>query len=274
MRGIAKFFGNCLLAGVLAAGAWAVPPIINYQGAVVDMNGVPVDGMMQLYFNMWDDSVSGNLLWSEVHASVQVKDGLFDVLLGSFNPIPRSVFDMDSVWLEVGQDYSVPMYPRHRIATVAYAFRSAFSDTAGVALSGGGVNYALGYTVALSGGDFTTVGAAVAGISGGVGPYLIRVMPGWYTEPDITIPSNVTLQGAGKDCCFLACAGVVSMSQPSTKIAGFDIQTNDPAGINITAADITLCDNRIQNAMGDGVTISGPGLNTIVHDCRIHDCDG
>ncbi|MFH1009741.1 MAG: hypothetical protein V1784_00725, partial [bacterium] len=240
MRNIVKILCIYLFFGAFAASAWAVPPMINYQGAIVDSNGVPLNGTFTARFRLWDDSVSTsgvNLLWVETQG-VLATDGLFDVLLGKVTPIPRTVFDNASVWLEVEVSGHPAMVPRQRIATVAYAFRSAFSDTAAVALSGGGVNYALVYTVALSGGDFTTVGAAIAGIPGGVGPYLIRVMPGWYTEPDITIPSNVTLQGAGKDCCFLACAGVINMSQPSAKIAGFDIQTNDPAGINITAADI------------------------------------
>jgi len=207
MKILTKFIAISLLAGALTAGAWAVPPMINYQGAVVDLNGVPVDGMMQLYFNMWDDSVSGNLLWSEVHASVQVRDGLFDVLLGSFNPIPRSVFDMDSVWLEVGQDYSVPMYPRHQIATVAYAFHAAYADTSGVALSSPPPGYAGVYTVAMSGGDFTSVRAAILAIPPGQ-RWLVRVMPGFYIEPPmqpLTIPQNVTLRGAGRESCRLDC---------------------------------------------------------------------
>jgi parallel beta-helix repeat protein len=248
--------------------------MINYQGAVVDLNGVPVDGMMQLYFNMWDDSVLGNLLWNEVHASVQVRDGLFDVLLGSVSPIPRSVFDMDSVWLEVGQDYSIPMYPRHRIATVAYAFHSAYADTAGVALAGGPPQYALVYTVAQSGGNFTSVAAAIAAIPGGIGPYLIRVMPGVYMELGLSIPANVTLRGAGRDCCILdlsMISAAIAMSQPSATIEGFDIRA---MSIDITAMDITLCDNDITNPLADGIQIRGVEVNAVVHDCRIHDCQG
>ncbi len=207
MRIFAKFIGIFLLGWASATGAWAVPPMINYQGAVVDLNGVPVDGMMQLYFNMWDDSVLGNLLWSEVHASVPVREGLFDVLLGSYNPIPRSVFNMDSVWLEVGQDYSVPMYPRHQIATVAYAFHSAYADTSGVALSAPPPGYAGVYTVAMWGGNFTSVRAAILAIPPGE-RWLVRVMPGYYIEPPmqpLTLPQNVTLQGAGRESCRMDC---------------------------------------------------------------------
>jgi parallel beta-helix repeat protein len=273
MRNIAKILCICLSFGAFAVVAWAVPPMINYQGAIVDSNGIPLNGTITLRFSMWDDSVAGTYLWIE-QQDVLVIDGLFDVELGRATPISRTVFDNDSLWLQVQAQGHPAMLPRQRIATVAYAFRSAYADTAAVALSGAGVNYALVYTVALSGGDFGSISDAIAHITGGVGPYLIRVMPGAYAEPDLLIPSNVTLQGAGKDCCFLACAGTISMSQPSAKIAGFDIQTNDPAGINITAADITLGDNSIQNAIGDGVIISGIGLNTIIHDCKIHDCDG
>jgi hypothetical protein len=206
MRHMVKIVGICLVIGIFAAGAWAVPRMINYQGAMVDTNGVPMEGVLQLYFNMWDDSVLGNFLWSEVQ-DVQFTDGLFDVLLGRYNPIPRSVFDEDSVWLEVGHDWMPPMVPRHRIATVAYAFHSAYADTAGVALAAPPPGYAGVYTVAMSGGNFTSVRAAILAIPPGQ-RWLVRVMPGFYVEPPtqpLTIPQNVTLRGAGRESCRLDC---------------------------------------------------------------------
>lgn len=260
--------------GMFAASAWAIPPVINYQGAMVDDNGVPADGDFSITFRMWDDSTGGTLLWSEIQGTVEINDGLFDVLLGSVNPLNRQVFDNDSVWLELQVDPNPAMTPRQRIATVAYAFHAAFADTAAVALSGGGVSYALVYTVALSGGDFTSVAAALSAIPGATGPYLIRVMPGTYNEPDLSIPINVTLQGAGRDCCFLVVDGVITMNQPFAMIAGFDIQTNDPSGIDIRSGDITIADNTIANLMGDGISITNSNQNIIIHDCKIQYCDG
>ncbi len=201
-----------------------------------------------------------------------VTDGLFDVLLGRVSPVPRTVFDNDSLWLQIQAMGNPAMVPRQRIATVPYAFRSGYADTAAVALSGGGVNYALVYTVAQSGGDFTSVAAALAAIPGGVGPYLIRVMPGIYPEPGLSIPANVTLRGAGRDCCILdltMISAAVAMSESSATIEGFDIRA---MGIDITAMDITLCDNDITNPLADGIQIRGVEVNAVVHDCRIHDC--
>ncbi len=62
MTVMAKFVGFCLMTGLIAAAALAVPPMINYQGAIVDSNGVPLNGTVTLRFSMWDDSVSGTYL--------------------------------------------------------------------------------------------------------------------------------------------------------------------------------------------------------------------
>lgn len=262
----------CFLSGIFVASAWAVPSMINYQGAMVDSDGVPADGIFSITFSMWDDPASGNLLWNETQATVEIIDGLFDVMLGSVNPITRQVFDDDSVWLEVQIGANPAMDPRQRIATVAYAFHAAYADTALVALSGGGggVSYALVYTVAQSGGDYNSVAAAIAAIPGMTGPYLIRVMPGTYTEPALAIPNNVTLRGAGRDCTFLIINAGIAVNQPNVMITGFAIE----AKISISVTDVTLSDNDITNPSGNAIDISGGGMKPIIHDCKIHGCEG
>jgi len=62
-----------------------------------------------------------------------------------------------------------------------------------------GVNYAQVFTVALAGGDFTTITAALAACAGASpgNPYLIRVMPGTYAENIICL-NYVHMKGSGK----------------------------------------------------------------------------
>ncbi len=278
MTSLAKVIGVCLLVGALSTAAWAIPPMINYQGAMVDTSGVPVDSTLSITFRMWNDPVSvlpGDLLWNETQPVVVITDGLFNVLLGSVNNIPLSVFDDDSVWLEVQVGLNPAMTPRQRIASVAYAFHAWYADTAGVALIGPGVSYARVYTVAEAGGDFTSVAAAIAAIPFPGPPYLIRVMAGTYNEPAFTIPGNVTLRGAGRDCTFLVVNGSITMNQQSAMITGFYIRTSTSAvgGIDVTAEGITICDNSITNPIGDGITISGD-WKTIIHDNKIRNCEG
>ncbi|MBU1706944.1 right-handed parallel beta-helix repeat-containing protein [bacterium] len=273
MNTVLKIIGLFLVIGIYAISAWAIPSMMNYQGAMVDSNGVPANGIFSITFSIWDDpflTSPVNRLWSETQGSVEITDGLFDVLLGSVNPITRQVFDNDSVWLEVKVGANPAMAPRQRIATVAYAFHAAFADTAAVVLGGGGVSYALVYTVAQSGGDYTSVAAAITAIPGSTGPYLIRVMPGTYNEPAFSIPNNVTLRGAGRDCTFLIVNAGITMNQPNAMLTGFTIESR----VVISAADITVSDNDITNPQGDAITIDGGGIKPIIHDCKIHNCEG
>jgi hypothetical protein len=118
----------------------------------------------------------------------------------------------------------------------------------------GGVNYAQVFTVAQTGGDFTTINAA---LNACVNPsssntYLIRVMPGTYNET-ITCNSFVRLQGAGKYVCFIT--GTVTGADSCT-IDGFNIGS----GILCPGTSPTITNNLITNPGGDGVLVTNAGI--------------
>src|SRR5574341_112227 len=108
---------------IFSIAAADVPPLINFQCKLTDTLGFSVeDSNYQLSFSIWDSSTSGIQKWSE-NQTVTVKGGLFNVLLGSINPIPDTVFNSPSRWLAVKSGLNEVM-PRQRFVSVAYAMRS------------------------------------------------------------------------------------------------------------------------------------------------------
>jgi len=109
----------------------SVPPMISYQGKLMQPTGAPVtDGTYSMRFAIYDVPTDGTALWSEPNPAVQVKAGLFSVLLGSVVNMPGNIFDgADRFFgIKVGSDDE--MTPRQRIGSVA------FSQVAGTVTDG------------------------------------------------------------------------------------------------------------------------------------------
>jgi len=108
----------------------AVPSMINYQGKLLKPDGTPVaDGTYAMTFALYDQPTGGVALWSEVNPSVQVKKGLFSVLLGSLRHLPDNLFDGTPLYFGTTVGADPEMTPRQQIATVAFAFKAAVADT-------------------------------------------------------------------------------------------------------------------------------------------------
>jgi parallel beta-helix repeat protein len=130
----------------------------------------------------------------------------------------------------------------------------------------GAGNYAKVLHVAQSGGDFTTINAALAAC---VNPnpnntYLISVMPGTYNE-SVNCSSFVRLQGAGKHVCSIT--GSVVAAHNCT-IDGFHISK----GIMCSGTSPTITNNIIMNDQGDGIFITQGGRPWIKEN-EIVDCN-
>jgi hypothetical protein len=154
---------------------------IPYPGRLAGDDGsAVVDGAYDFSFALYDASIGGNRLWSEVQVSVVVRDGGFVVSLGSVEALPAALVEGD-VWLEVAvrgptEDAFTAMSPRQQLRTAYPAPAAAPGQAApcphdhwGESWSGTGVGLMLddtsaGHTVMIPG-----VLAAVFGDSGAWG---------------------------------------------------------------------------------------------------------
>lgn len=107
-----------------------VPDSINYQGKLTTALGGCLNDTVQMTFTIYADAFGTTAEWSETQTQVEVKDGIFNVLLGSVNPLPASIFDGSAKYLGVQVESDPEMSPLKPMVTTAYAFHSATADSA------------------------------------------------------------------------------------------------------------------------------------------------
>jgi hypothetical protein len=118
---------------IVAKAEKGTPHEINYQGWLGDATDtVGVTSNLAMTFRLYGAETVGTELWSEAHISVPVDKGIFNVILGSVNPILSNVFTGAPLWLET-QVATDTLSPRKKLVSVGYAIRSVYSDTAGYA---------------------------------------------------------------------------------------------------------------------------------------------
>jgi len=160
MRAIA--FVILLSVMLFAATALAdVPGQISYQGTLTDDSDVALDTTVAMIFTIYYDSTGAASIWTETQPAVEVTSGIFNVLLGSVNPLSEGLFGgSPSRWLGVQVGGDPELVPRQRIVTVAHAFHAAVAETADYALSAS----------AASDGDWTISGSDIySAVAGNVG---------------------------------------------------------------------------------------------------------
>ena len=118
------------------------PRLLNYQG-VLNQNGTPANGTFIIRFAIYSAPTGGTPLYSETQ-TVNVSDGVFNVLVGSVNPLPETLFTSGGdryLGIKVGNDSE--MTPRFRLSSVAYAFSAAHAAVADSVRSGTGDGHSL-----------------------------------------------------------------------------------------------------------------------------------
>jgi hypothetical protein len=101
-----------------------VPQMINYSGKLTTAQGNLLNGPYNMTFSIYDDSIGGNLLWTETQSGALVENGVFSVLLGNLNPIPFDIWGNGPRYLGVTIGTGPEMTPRKPMVSVPYAQRS------------------------------------------------------------------------------------------------------------------------------------------------------
>jgi hypothetical protein len=107
-----------------------VPDSINYQGKLTTASGGCLNDTVQMTFTIYGDESGTIWEWGETQTQVEVKEGIFNVLLGSVNPLSASIFDGTAKYLGVQVESDPEMSPLKPIISVAYAYRSNEADSA------------------------------------------------------------------------------------------------------------------------------------------------
>lgn len=287
--------GAVLAVATMAGALWAstlsshyVPETVNYQGYLTDSGGDPISGTVTLNFSIWDASSGGSSVWNETHTGVSVVGGYFSVLLGSEGtPLGPDYFKGTPRYLQVTYDGTT--FPRQVFASVPYALVSHYAVEAGEAISStyaytatyamssgsssgsSGVEWENVVVVAKSGGDYDTIGAALAAISpSSSSRYLVLVMPGVYTE-QVTIPGYVHVKGAGTHTTVIssASAGQNGSAASSTVTMEANSHLSDIGVYNTYANTASNNDDNIT-----GIRIATGNENTVLRNVRVRNVDG
>lgn len=131
-------FGFALISGLLfanRAGALTLfapvavsTQVMPYQGRLAAAGGLPLTGSYAMTFALYDVASAGVPLWTETWSgpnSVTVRDGLFNVALGSLLAIPQSaIANRANVWLGITVGSDAEMSPRVQLGSVPFAVQA------------------------------------------------------------------------------------------------------------------------------------------------------
>lgn len=143
LRSLLPTPGNVLFTGLVigglfwVGGAGAMPFLpqtanstntVAYQGRLADASGNPITATTPMVFRLYNAATGGTPLWEENWTgpnSVQVSDGLFNVMLGSLTQIPQSVVTGNSnLWLGITVNADNEMQPRVQLGIVPFAVQA------------------------------------------------------------------------------------------------------------------------------------------------------
>ncbi|CAG0989121.1 hypothetical protein ANRL4_02355 [Anaerolineae bacterium] len=101
---------------------------IAYQGRLADAGGAPLTGTYSMIFRLYNVATGGTPLWTEQWIgpnSVQVSDGLFNVMLGSMTLVSQTIITgNNNLWLGITVGTDDEMLPRVQLGNVPYAVQA------------------------------------------------------------------------------------------------------------------------------------------------------
>ena len=123
-----------LMIIMMSMAAWAVPGLVNYQGKLTGVDGMPLGGSYDMRFYIYDAGIGGSSLWNETQ-TVQVNAGIYEVKLGNVTTFPDDLFNGDIRYLEIiinnpGSSAWETLSPRQRLTSVPFAIEAAYAGDA------------------------------------------------------------------------------------------------------------------------------------------------
>jgi hypothetical protein len=194
--------------------ATALGTAITYQGQLKDGSGNAISATCDFTFNLWDALSGGAQVGAPLdQTGVVVSGGLFTVQLD----FGASAFSGSARWLEIAvkcasDSVFTTLTPRQPLTAAPYSLYSLNSDQLdGLHAAAFQQHYASVVVVAKSGGDFSTISAALASITSAsaANPYLVYVAPGVYTE-QVSMKPYVDIQGSGEQATRISFHGSAS----------------------------------------------------------------
>ncbi|MFC1683513.1 hypothetical protein ACFL0G_04850 [Candidatus Zixiibacteriota bacterium] len=211
----------------------AMPNTLSYQGYLIDAyDSLAVTAMLAMTFQLFDSETKGAELWAETHPTVEVNDGLFQVLLGSITSFPINLFDGNSLWLqtEIGTE---TLSPRKPLVSTAYSQRSGDADHATTAEWASDAQHAIYADTAdygISGGGWTVDGDNVYRMTGKVG--IGTASP--LTELDVSGSVNAaTYYGDGSNL-----TGISGAADDDWVVSGNVLHPADGYGLSMRSSNV------------------------------------
>ena len=157
--------------------ALAVPATIHQEGVLMDAQGIPYDGLVQLRFSLYDQAEGGETLWFEDH-NLDLNMGYYSATLGAQTAFGERL-EAEPRFIGVSVN-GAAMSPRARLASAPYARRAedVDGDINPQSISVGG------QLVIDEGGNW--VGPPIEGTNDGVG----------YDTPEEALAAIKTVDGA------------------------------------------------------------------------------
>lgn len=117
------FLSALLLILTMQNSLGQIPQTISYQGVLTDANGKAVpDGNYSLTFKLYNVDSGGVELWTETYPAVAVVKGIFNVILGSVNPLTLPF--NQQYWLGIAVDGAPELTPRIQLTSSAYSLNT------------------------------------------------------------------------------------------------------------------------------------------------------
>ncbi len=116
------------------ASSQSIPQTIDYQGKLTDLAGNSLTGDYEMQFCFYSDATGGTAVWCESYlnanqTAVSIVGGVFNVQLGSIEPLSNSLFSESELYLGITVGNDAEMTPRRRMSSNGFTFKAADSDT-------------------------------------------------------------------------------------------------------------------------------------------------